>query len=598
MVPPIDQCVLICASDRDEAERFARIVANAGAQPMCFEADAEEALVGACRTTSDAVVILGTAGPRASAVCKRLRALERGDHLMIAVTVLETTSSAVETLLESGADVVWPRGVTESIVASALRRAVVRTEAEAIRSVIDSAPDALFVVSSEGTIRSTNVGVQALLGHAAPALEGRTLWELVDDEGVHLVRDLVGEVVQTRDLAAPAVVRLRRHDETFVEVELSATCMLDDPAIRGVLVTAREASERMSVGAALQEAETRFGAIFDNFLEGLVQVEERSRRLVHANPAFCRMTGRAPDEISQLTLLDLVPERDRQAAAEILDAHFRGARDVTEVMCILHADGTPLFVDLGTTRIELSGVPFVLAVVRDVTARRETERTRELFLAVVAHELRTPVAVLQNSVELLRSRPPPTPSDRAVIVGVIAEEVQRLVGLVADAVDLGSIQAGTFVLTPHRVALAPLVATVVARVAPQFEGRAELRLDSVEAWVDPLRFQQIVAKLVDNAWRHGGAPEIEVSLTAAEGAARLDVVDRGPGLPPELWNTLFERVLLPSERPTTGLGIGLWLTKRLVSTMGGSIRARPGTGESGLAVTVTLPLSEDASRSA
>jgi PAS domain S-box-containing protein len=583
--------VLMWASGRDEAERLTRILAEGGAVVRCFAGDDDQSLVDACRKAPSSFVILDASATRAEEMCSRLRALERGEHTTIAVADVAPPEQAA--ILEAGADVAWPTGVSAALVVGAVRRATVRArDVETVTSVIDSATDALFIVSTDGIIRSANIGVQAMLGHAPPTLEGRALWELVDAEDDRLVRALVDEAARGPDLAPPCVVRMRRHDDTSVEIDLTARSMLDDPAIRGVLVSAREASERMSVGTALQEAEIRFGAIFENFLDGLVQIDERSRLLVRANPAFSRMTGYGPDGISHLTLLDLVPPTDRRKGAEILDEHFRGTRSVSEAMCILHENGTPLYVDLGTTRMELSGVPFVLAVVRDVTARRETERTRELFLAVVAHELRTPVAVLQNSVELLRSRPPPSPNDHEVIVDVITEEVGRLAGLVADAVDLGAIQAGTFVVKPSRVDLAPLVASVVARVSPQFDGRAELRMEAVDVHVDPLRFEQIVGKLVDNAWRHGGSPEIQVSLAAVDGVARLEVTDCGPGLPRELQSTIFERVLLPNERPTAGIGIGLWLAKRLVSSMGGSIEAAPGPGGAGLTVTVTFPLAD------
>lgn len=587
---PIEIPVIVWSASEDEPARLARVLAAAGAHVRRVGED--DALEATCAEAPSSFVILDGASARVHHACARLRALEHGAHAMIAIAGGDLAA------FESDADVVWPAGVADTVVVRAVRRAAERAAATmVVRSVIDAAPDALFVVAEDGTIRVANAAVQAMLGHAPATLEGRSLYELVEHGDAHLVRELLAEAAHPRAVGAPSVVRARRHDGSLVEIELAARNMTHEPTLRGVVVNAREASERMSVGAALQESEMRFGAIFENLLDGLVQIDCASRRLVKANPAFCRITGYAADEISSLTLLDLFAPQDREALSDRLDVHFRSDRHVSESLSLRHKSGAPVYVDLGTTCMELSGVRFTLAVLRDVTARRETERTRELFLAIVAHELRTPVAVLQNSVHLLKGRSPPSPADHAAIMDVLAEEVQRLARLVADALDVGAIQAGTLKLRPHRVELAPLVTSVVARVAPQFGGHANVHVEDVDALVDPLRFEQIVTNLVDNAWRHGGERAIDVSLTASDGRARLEVLDRGPGLPVEVRSGVFERVLHPNERPTAGIGVGLWLVKRLTNRMEGTIDAAPGEGGRGVRFTVTFPLAKDASRS-
>lgn len=556
-------------------------------------------LICAARSLADALV-----------ACRRVRDLTDGARATICLTSSTRSGDDEAYAIEAGADAVWSAAVRATVVRAFLQRAErrassggdevrrttrrtsrVRVTSRAerqFRALFDNALDIVAVVGESGEIRVANGAVQTTLGRRPAELAGVSLWELLHPDDARLARELLHEAVTDRKVASPITVRAKHNDGTWVDVEITAQSLLDDPIVGGVLLHARDVTERMWVGAALQESERRFREVFENMLDGVVQIDEATQSLVQANPAFCRIVGRERREIFGLALPDLFPREDRST----IDAHLGGGHRVSDGLRLRHKDGSLRYVDVGTSRMELSGARTLIAVVRDVTARRETERTRELFLAVVAHELRTPVAVLRNGVDIFKSKlATMSAADRDVLVTVFDEEVDRLTRLVGDALDVGAIQAGSLPLRPQRVALAPIVASVAARIGLQFQTTAKLTLEATDGFVDPLRFEQVIANLLDNAWRHcGTTTNVAVALSVEAPFARVSVKDDGPGFPRELRDNLFERVFVPNESPTSGIGIGLWIARRLVESMGGAIDADLGERGDGARLTFTVPL--------
>jgi len=581
-----------------------------------------EALLARAAKHPEAIVLLDAASSLDDAIdaCRRIRALPAPARHTICLTSVARGASDEARAIEAGADAVWDDSVDARVVRAFLHRAkqrhrsgggappsaTKRTERQRstgslaerrYRALLDNVLDIVAVVDEEGCIQIINPAVRTLLGRSPDELPGTSIWDLVHEGDASLTRQMLDEALTSDGVASPTTVRACHADGTFVTLEITGQSLMDDPSIAGVLLYARDVTERMWVGAALRESEQRFSEVFENMLEGVVQIDERSRSLIQANPAFCSLVGIARKDIFGMMFVDLFFVEDRDEIATIIDEHFTGKRRVSDGLRLKHQNGTVRYVDIGTSRVVLSGISTMIAVVRDVTIRRDTERSREMFLAVVAHELRTPVAIVRNGVEILRSKiDTMSVKDRQTVVTVLSEEAERLTRLVSDALDMGAIEAGSLALRPHRVALAPLVESVAARIGPQFQSTAHLCLEQVDGYVDPLRFEQVLTNLLENAWRHCGAhTKVEVSLVVDGEFARVSVQDDGPGFPPEVHHNVFSRVLVPNVRPTSGIGIGLWLSGRLVESMGGSIAADRGGDGRGACVTFTVPTPADES---
>ena len=235
----------------------------------------------------------------------------------------------------------------------------------------------------------------------------------------------------------------------------------------------------------------------------------------------------------------------------------------------------------------------------EMAARLEAEdATRRRLLADVSHELRTPLAVIQGNLEALLDG---VYAPDAAHIGPILDEVRVMERLVDDLRTLSLAEAGALPL--HRELTDPSV--LLEDVAAAHRARADAAgisitvaahgvLPSID--VDPVRIRQVVSNLVDNAIRAmstAKAPEaghaITLSAAAGSGILTIDVVDNGPGIPPELLGSVFDRFTKSAK--SRGSGLGLAIARAIVTAHGGTIAASaPMTGDRGTVIRLVLPV--------
>jgi two-component system sensor histidine kinase KdpD len=223
-------------------------------------------------------------------------------------------------------------------------------------------------------------------------------------------------------------------------------------------------------------------------------------------------------------------------------------------------------------------------------ALAEGDRMRTALLRAVSHDLRTPLASIKASVSSLRQTDVHwSAADEAALLADIEGSTDRLDALVGNLLDMSRLQAG---------ALAPFLrATAIDEVAPValrgLDGADQMLIvvpdDLPLVQADPGLLERVLANLFSNALRHSPTGQ-RPALRAREdgGKVVLDVVDRGPGVPAELKNRIFEPFARLDER-SPGVGLGLAVAKGFAEAMGGAIVAVDTPG-GGLTVRVTLPV--------
>lgn len=244
---------------------------------------------------------------------------------------------------------------------------------------------------------------------------------------------------------------------------------------------------------------------------------------------------------------------------------------------------------------------------RDITDRkqaeeqlREADRRKSEFLAVLAHELRNPLAPLRNGLYTLKLRPDPDPT-MSETVSMMDRQMTHLVRLVDDLLDMSRITSGKLELRRQKVLLTEVLGSAVEASRAFIEAhRHELVLDlrGGDLWVDgdPDRLAQVFSNLLFNSAKYterGG--RITLTLVRENGATVVTVQDNGIGLQPSAFEEVFD--MFSQVRPhealaMDGLGIGLSLVRTLVQRHGGSVQAfSEGLGK-GSRFTVRLPLVE------
>jgi signal transduction histidine kinase len=232
---------------------------------------------------------------------------------------------------------------------------------------------------------------------------------------------------------------------------------------------------------------------------------------------------------------------------------------------------------------------------RTVEELRRLSALRADFVSLVSHEVRTPMAAVIGSARTLQQRwRELSPDQRDAFLALIADETDRLAGLVGEVLDSSRIDAGTFSYTFGRLDLGTLITETVATAELGREGvniaaRVAPNLPIVRG--DPVRLRQVLTNLIDNAVKYSpeGAP-VEVHASAENGHATVAVVDRGGGIAPEDQRLIFEkfgRVRGTSSKPGTGLG--LYIARAIVEAHDGRLEVSSAPGE-GATFILTLPI--------
>jgi signal transduction histidine kinase len=282
---------------------------------------------------------------------------------------------------------------------------------------------------------------------------------------------------------------------------------------------------------------------------------------------------------------------DRDAVRATVQAALDEGKPIDMTHRIVLADGTQRVVQArGRVVLDRTGHPVrMVGTTQDVTEQRRVEEVRENILSAVSHELRTPLAaILGFSLTLQKRWPTLTDEDREQMIDVVAAQARRLERLLNDLLDVDRFRHGRLRIDAERTDLAPLVHAVVA--ARQPVGREiDLQTDSVYAEVDPAKFERIVDNLIANAERHTpeGSP-ITIAVERNGSGVLLRVDDRGPGVPNEEKEAIFEAFRRGQAVEATGVGVGLSLVAQFVALHGGRVWVEDRDG-GGASFRVLLP---------
>lgn len=240
------------------------------------------------------------------------------------------------------------------------------------------------------------------------------------------------------------------------------------------------------------------------------------------------------------------------------------------------------------------------ALLAQTKALEEADRRKDEFLAMLAHELRNPLAPLRNAAEILRIDET-GPRERATAQRLIGRQIENMSRMIDDLLDVSRITEGKIALKKQTVLLESVLTSVASVVRPSCDMQGQkltlvLPEQPVHLHADPTRLEQVFGNLLGNATKYGGAGcqiSLSAELTADGGGVLVRVADDGAGIDPELLPRIFDLFVQSSrtlDRAHGGLGIGLTIVQRLVTMHGGSISAHSDGLGHGAEFTIRLPV--------
>jgi PAS domain S-box-containing protein len=517
-------------------------------------------------------------------------------------------------------------------------------EEESFLRVADLLPEPMMLVVVDGTILAVNRAAGERLQSVPKPLPGHRLQDLASDppeEVAAYLRDCSrsrqfvlgslrfhgsvanavwrceGEVYRPRTESDPALLLLRLQPrESVIQRFLLLNQRVD--------ALHREIVRRREVEAALRDQREWLRVTLDSIGDAVIATNT-SGRVTFLNPTAQTLTGWREEEARDRPLAEIfniLNEETREPAQSPVATVLREGvvAGLANHTVLIARDGHEIPIDDSAAPIRGDDGRFlgVVMVFHDIRERRdlerelyrraerlaEADRRKDEFLAMLAHELRNPLAPIRNSLYIMAL---PGASAEAVtrVREMMERQVQHLVRLVDDLLDVSRITRGKIELRKEAVEITATVRRTVEAVEPQAQAnglRLHLSLppEPIVIEADPTRLDQVLINLLNNALKFtpsGG--RIEVDVRCQEGGLRISVRDTGVGIEPELLPEIFEPFLQGSrslDRSQGGLGIGLTLVRILVEMHGGSVTAHSAGKGQGSELVVALPVADDAPR--
>jgi PAS domain S-box-containing protein len=504
-----------------------------------------------------------------------------------------------------------------------------RKQAEETRAllaeIVASSDDAIISKDLHGVITSWNRGARELFGYAAEEVIGKLVTLLMPPDHVNEEPGILERIRRGEKIDHYETVRQHK-DGRRLDISLTVSPIRDAGGrVIGAAKIARDITERKRGVAALRESEDRYRTLFELGpvavyscdAAGVIQeFNRRAAELWGREPAtgdtderFCgsfklfRPDGSfMPHE--QCPMADVV--RGKIAAvrdAEVIIERPEGSR-VTVVVNIL---------PLKNERGEVTGA---INCFYDITERKRAEaqlrqyatelsdsdRRKNEFLAMLAHELRNPLAPIRHGLHIMRLAGGDGQTIKSV-TGLMERQVGHLVRLVDDLLDVHRISQGKIELRRGRIEVAAVVTDAVEATRPLSE-RMEHELtvivppEPICVNADPLRLAQVVGNLLNNACKftkRRGRIRLRVEREGEQAVIR--VRDNGMGIAADQVPRIFDMFMqadVSLEPSVSGLGIGLALVKNLVEMHGGTVEARSAGVGYGSEFVVRLPIMVDA----
>lgn len=489
---------------------------------------------------------------------------------------------------------------------------------ESCRLILETAPDAMVIVRSDGTIAFVNAQTETLFGYARSDILDQRLDMLIPERFRRSHEGHVGRYFvrpSTRPMGSGLELFGRRSDGTEIVIEVSLSPVQTED---GLMVSAaiRDITERKRIeGAAKLNADRLASAV--ESIQDAFALFDSSDRLILCNSVYRRLVGavvsgslvgKSYESILDATIQELAFENEAELA-RFRDECRTARRDPKGAVEARTRDGRSLRI---TDRRTPEGgiVETIWDLTEDVHRERELGEARAAaeagsaakseFLSSMSHELRTPMNAILGFAQLLqRDKKEPLSERHKERVDHILRGGEHLLRLIDDILDLSRIEAGRVAISPEPVSVEDVLDEVRRTLEPMATRQGisleveapRAKLPLVDA--DRTRLVQILTNFGSNALKYNrptGRVTFTVSTLRAHGL-RVTVVDTGMGIATERQGKLFQPFQRAGQEtgPIEGTGIGLVIAKRLAELMGGDVGFRSEAGQ-GSEFWVDIPL--------
>jgi PAS domain S-box-containing protein len=368
------------------------------------------------------------------------------------------------------------------------------------------------------------------------------------------------------------------------------------PQIEGIDEIARLDATFRQMAGLLEDANRKQRAAFENAVDVICSIDTDGR-FAAVNPASLIVWGLSPEDLFGTRISQMIFKDDVKDTLEKIKQITNDQSSGSFENRVIKNDRT--LVDMAWTAQWSQEEKTLYCVAHNITERKQIDRLKADFVAMVSHDLRTPLTSVQAFLELLGAEAYGNlTEDGYDSLEITESSVKRLITLINDLLDLEKMESGMLELRVANTDLKSILTNSIGAVigfakhesiAVKLVGDAQLKIDA-----DNDRMVQVVVNLLSNAIKFSPkGSEVLLDVERLPNFVRVNVKDRGRGVPEKMRESIFERfkqVELNDERKKGGSGLGLAICKAIVERHGGAIGVEPGADNVGSVFWFTLPV--------
>jgi PAS domain S-box-containing protein len=506
--------------------------------------------------------------------------------------------SAEEGVVVNARDVTERRRVQE----------VLQRSEEHFRALIENAHDLTVIVDASGRFVYQSPSMERIYGRSRNETLGHTPWELMHPDDVAAVKAEFARILANPGSIGHVEYRYRHADGSWVYTEAFGRTLDPESAEQGVVVNARDVTERRLAESEIRDQEERLRFALEAGRMGAWEWDVATDRVTWS-PTLEEIHMMAPGSFAgtrEAAIADIHPEDRARLEASLHAAVTTGQKYEIQYRSIL-PDGSICWLETnGRVMEDAEGRPVrMVGVCRDITERMRAEealrratedaeranRAKSEFLSRMSHELRTPMNSILGFAQVL-SRAGLSSSHNKYLQHIL-KGGRHLLNLINEVLEISRIESGKQTLSLEPVHLATVLQEALGLVRPLAEQR-RVELDDAPYVADPgayvhadrQRLTQVVLNLLSNAVKYnrpGGRVRLWSDAAPGEECVRIRIEDTGPGIPADRADQLFTPFarLGAEQTEVEGTGLGLALSLRLAEAMGGDlVLESTGTGGS------------------
>jgi PAS domain S-box-containing protein len=461
-----------------------------------------------------------------------------------------------------------------------------------IETLLDIAADAIIMIDDTQHIVRFNQGAERIFGYSAQEAIGQPLDILIPHSFIDIhqkhIESFAHSGAQPHLMDGRGEIAGRRKDGTVFPAEASIARVTTEEG-SAFLAILRDISERKRTEAALKRSEAHFRRIFNYSNDAILVIDLEDGSIVDANPRASSLLDYSDDVLRSMHVDDLRPEGSlsfRAFARSVLQQMIGW----TDELIFLTRTGDEMACEVSASITDIDGQRLMIALVRDITERKQLQQMKDAFVSNVSHELRTPIANIKLHHELLTQ----IPEKQEIYLERLMRETDRLQVIVENLLYLSRLHyehTYRFASTDLNIIAGQLVAD-----RQQLAQEKELTLTFEQTpglppvKADEALIGRVIGILLTNAFNYtppGGEIAVNTRLRRDNSSTwvGVDIADTGPGIDREDRRLIFERFSRGKaaiELNVPGTGLGLAIAKEIVDRHGGAIEVEsegvPGKG--------------------